>query len=93
MMGIGFLVVLLLMGSIREIIGQGTLFAGLSGLTGLPDITLKFSESGFLLALMPPGAFLTLGCLIACKNLLEDKPEASESATVTEPANAPGEPS
>ncbi len=71
MMGSGFLLVLLVMGAIRELAGQGTLFANLHLLTGLPDITLRVADSGFLLLLLPPGAFLTLGCLIAAKNYID----------------------
>ncbi|MEX0942207.1 MAG: electron transport complex subunit E [Pseudomonadales bacterium] len=70
MMGIGFLVVILIMGSLREIFGQGTLFANLHLLagTGATNATIRFSDTGFLLMLLPPGAFITLGCLIALKN-------------------------
>lgn len=71
MTGTGFLVVLVLMGTIREILGQGTLFANLHLLTGGPDLTLHFADHGFLLLVLPPGAFLTLGCLIALKNVID----------------------
>lgn len=71
MMGTGFLLVLLLMGTVRELVGQGTLFANLHLLTGLPDVTIQVADSGFLLLVLPPGAFLTLGCLIALKNVID----------------------
>ena len=71
MMGTGFLMVLLLMGGLRELLGQGTLFANLHLLTGLPDLTLRVADGGFLLMALPPGAFLTLGCIIALKNLVD----------------------
>ena len=71
MMGAGFLMVLLLMGATRELLGQGTLFANLHLLTGLPDLTLHVADTGFLLMVLPPGAFLTLGCLIALKNVID----------------------
>ena len=72
MMGLGFLAVILLMGSLREILGQGTLFANMQSLFGpaAKDWTIHFADSGFLLMLLPPGAFLTLGCIIALKNAL-----------------------
>ena len=70
MMGTGFLLVLVVMGGVREALGQGTLLAGLQTL-GLPDMTIHLVDGGFLLVLLPPGAFLTLGCLIAVKNVLE----------------------
>lgn len=71
MMGLGFLIVLVVMGAVREILGQGTLFANLHLLTGLPDVTIHVADSGFLLMVLPPGAFLTLGCLIALKNVID----------------------
>jgi len=71
MMGTGFLLVLLLMGTIREIAGNGTLFNNLHLLTGTPDMSIQLAENGFLLLALPPGAFLTLGCLIACKNVID----------------------
>ncbi len=85
MMGLGFFLVLILMGSLREIIGMGTLFAGLHTLTGLPDITITFTEGGFLLLVLPPGAFITLGCLIALKNTFDLKRAQS---TVSEAPSA-----
>ncbi|MBO6656389.1 MAG: electron transport complex subunit E [Pseudomonadales bacterium] len=71
MMGLGFLFVLVIMGAVREILGQGTLFSNLHLLTGLPDVTIHVADSGFLLMVLPPGAFLTLGCLIALKNVID----------------------
>lgn len=71
MMGLGFLFVLVIMGAVREILGQGTLFSNLYLLTGLPDVTIHVADSGFLLMVLPPGAFLTLGCLIALKNVID----------------------
>ena len=65
------LIVLVIMGAVREILGQGTLFANLHLLTGLPDVTIHVADSGFLLMVLPPGAFLTLGCLIALKNVID----------------------
>lgn len=73
MMGAGFLLVLLVMGAIREILGHGTLFADLHLLIGGTDLTLRLADTGFLLAVLPPGAFLTLGCLIAAKNYIDQK--------------------
>ncbi len=72
MMGLGFLLVLLVMGTVREILGHGTLFANMGLLFGpaAANMTITFFDHGFLLLILPPGAFLVLGCLIACKNLL-----------------------
>ncbi len=70
MMGLGFLLVLTVMGAVREILGQGTLFSNLHLLLGETgrEFEIRFWDSGFLLMVLPPGAFLTLGCLIALKN-------------------------
>ncbi len=81
MMGLGFLLVILLMGSIREILGQGTLFANMHLLTGnaATDWTIKFADEGFLFMLLPPGAFITLGCIIAFKNIIDMKRSVAAS--------------
>lgn len=75
MMGLGFLFVILIMGAIRELLGNGTLFANMDMLLGpfAADWQLVVSDTGFLLTLLPPGAFLTLGCLIALKNFIEGR--------------------
>ena len=72
MMGSGFLWVLILLGTMREVFGMGTLFNNLHLLLGpaFENVTLQFSERGFLLLVLPPGAFLSLGCLIALKNYM-----------------------
>ncbi len=74
MTGVGFALVLVTLGSIREIIGQGTLFAEAQMLfgEGAQRMTITFLENykGFLLVVLPPGAFFGLGALIALKNLL-----------------------
>ncbi len=71
MMGAGFLLVLLVMGTVREVIGHGTLFSNLHLLLGTQhDLEIRFLDGGFLLMILPPGAFLTLGCIIALKNVI-----------------------
>ena len=72
MMGMGFLWVLLAMGAVREILGHGTLFHNMHLLLGpiAENSTIEIADSGFLLMVLPPGAFLALGCLIALKNLI-----------------------
>lgn len=73
MTGTGFLLVIVIMGAIREMLGKGTLFAQMDLLLGegAAGWTLHVADNGFLLALLPPGAFLTLGCLIALKNVID----------------------
>lgn len=73
--GIGFAMVLILLGGFREIIGQGSLFAGAEMLFGPRGdfLTMRFSErpNGLLLAVLPPGAFIGLALFIALRNLAE----------------------
>ena len=75
MMGLGFLLVLVLLGGLRELIGMGTLFADADLMFGPVAEGLEWSLSddypGFLLAILPPGAFIGLGLLIAVKNSIE----------------------
>lgn len=77
MMGLGFMLVLLVLGAMREILGQGTLFDGADLLLGdwakVLRIELFQLDSQFLLALLPPGAFLGMGLLIALKNSIDNK--------------------
>lgn len=75
MMGIGLTLVLGLLGGIREIIGKGTLFSGLDLAFGASFksyvLTIIPEYQGFLLAILPPGAFLGLAGLIAARNWAE----------------------
>ena len=75
MMGLGFLGVLALLGAMREVIGSGTLLANADLMFGesAKGLTITFSEgyAGFLLAILPPGAFFGLAILIAVKNAMD----------------------
>ncbi len=77
MMGLGFTLALVALGAMREAIGQGTLFAQAHLMFGedarTMTITLVEDYRGFLLAVLPPGAFIGLGLLIALKNVLDDR--------------------
>ena len=79
MMGMGFMVILVGLGAVREILGQGTLFDGAELLLGAwaasLKITLYQSDTNFLLAILPPGAFFTMGFFIAIKNYFDHKAE------------------
>ena len=78
-MGLGLTLVLVVLGGIRELAGKGTLFSGIDMVFGavakpwvlhvLPDY------QGFLLAILPPGAFIALGLLIAARNWLNARAE------------------
>jgi len=75
MMGFGFLLVLVLLGGLRELIGFGTLFDYSHLMFGEAarswTISLGDDYPGFLLAVLPPGAFIGLGLLIAVKNIID----------------------
>ncbi len=77
MMGTGFLFALLVMGFCRELLGYGTLFSQMDLLFGdtakVWTIRLSADGQGFLLAVLPPGAFLLMGLLLALKNMLDDR--------------------
>jgi len=77
MMGIGFTLVLVLLGGMREALGQGTLFADAHLMFGPVaeswKIVLIEQYRGFLLAILPPGAFIGLGLMIVVKNIIDDK--------------------
>jgi Na+-translocating ferredoxin:NAD+ oxidoreductase subunit E len=72
-MGAGFTGVLVTLGAAREIIGQGTLFAGAHMMFGEAARVMEFriADGGLLLALLPPGAFIGLGLMVAAKNLVD----------------------
>jgi electron transport complex protein RnfE len=77
MMGLGFTLVLIVLGAMREIIGQGTLFDGAHLLFGEWARVLKLEifkfDNQFLLAILPPGAFIGMGFLIAGKNIIDEQ--------------------
>lgn len=76
-MGLGFAIVLIVLGAMRELIGNGTLFDQMDLLLGdwAHNMTLHLSIDFHpaLLAILPPGAFLGLGLLVALKNSLDLK--------------------
>jgi electron transport complex protein RnfE len=78
-MGLGLTAVLTILGGVREILGHGTLLSGIDMVFGEAAksmvITVVPHYHGFLLAILPPGAFITLGMLIAGKNWLNLRAE------------------
>ncbi|AXV64894.1 electron transport complex subunit RsxE [Pseudoalteromonas lipolytica] len=85
MMGLGFMLVLVVLGAIRELIGQGTLFDGADLLLGPWAEVLRIEvfsfDNQFLLAILPPGAFLGLGLLIAAKNVIDTQIKSKQVVT------------
>jgi electron transport complex protein RnfE len=88
--GLGFLIALVLLGAVREIVGRGTLFSQARLMFGelgeSMQLTLIPDHPGFLLAILPPGAFIGLGFLIAGRKWLDARragpgPAASPAIT------------
>ncbi len=76
-MGLGMTSALVVLGAMRELIGNGTLFDGADLLLGdwakVLRVEVFHFDSSFLLALLPPGAFIGVGLLIALKNIIDKK--------------------
>lgn len=79
-MGVGFTLLLMLLGGVREIFGFGTLLAQSTLMFGegaeWMTLTLIDEYRGFLLAILPPGAFIGLGLIIAAKNRIDQSAAA-----------------
>lgn len=90
--GGGFLGALLLLGALRELLGNGTVFADMELLFGATAAGWELQpfdgQGKFLLAILPPGAFLCAGLLLALKNLVEARRTCAGGAS--QPAPAPG---
>jgi electron transport complex protein RnfE len=91
-MGVGMLWTLALLGGMRELLGSGTLFGGIDMVfPGLQPIQLlPESYPGFLLALLPPGAFILLGCMIAWKNWMDSRAAQRTQRKARQPAAVAG---
>lgn len=76
-MGLGATAALFVLGSMREILGNGTLFDGADMLLGswakILRIEVLHLDSPFLLAMLPPGAFIGLALMLAGKYLIDEK--------------------
>ncbi|OUD13134.1 electron transport complex subunit E [Thioflexithrix psekupsensis] len=87
MMGLGFTLVLVLLGAIREIIGSGTLFANASLLLGQTFAFLELviipDYRGYLIMILPPGGFLVMGFLMAGKRIIDARAEERQKLAVT----------
>jgi electron transport complex protein RnfE len=91
--GCGFTCVLTVLGSARELIGRGTLFADLSLLVGGADAApaLDLPFDGVLVFVLPPGAFIVLGLLAAAKNFIDARLAKPDPAPLVD--RSPGTPS
>ena len=88
-MGVGFMVVLVVLGGLRELVGTGALFANMDLLFGPGAANWKlvvFNDyQDFLLAILPPGAFIFTGLIIAAKNLIDTRIKARQDALKEKP--------
>ena len=84
--GLGFAVILVLLGAMRELLGAGHLFSDLHllGVQNFEGISIAGYE-GFLLFILPPGGFILLGLLIVTKNLIVDYQQSKEVRTALVP--------
>lgn len=93
MMGLGLTMVLTLLGAIRELVGKGTAFSGIDLVFGPQAKALVLQVipdyPGFLLAILPPGAFIGLGLLIAGRNWVEQRKAAAVAAAAPPMTPAP----
>ncbi len=88
MMGLGFTLVLVTLGGIREALGYATLFNHAHLMFGEIarnwTIVLIDDYPGFLLAILPPGAFIGMGFMIALKNVIDNRrQQKAQSVSVT----------
>jgi electron transport complex protein RnfE len=72
-MGLGFTIALTILGAIREILGAGTIF-------GVPVFGQGFEPA--IIMILPPGAFITLGLLLAALNKLDQKRQENQAKQV-----------
>lgn len=83
MMGLGLTLVLTLLGALREFVGKGTAFSGIDLVLGPQAKAMVLQVvpdyPGFLLAILPPGAFIGLGLLIAGRNWVEQRRAAAQT--------------
>lgn len=89
-MGIGFTIALVVLGGMRELVGQGTLFSQVHLMfgEGARGLTLSLGKDfhGMLIAILPPGAFIGLGLLIALKRWLDLRATAAQKRQASIPA-------
>ena len=82
--GMGATGAMFVLGSMREILGNGTLFDGADGLLGSWAKALRIevfhADTPFLLAMLPPGAFIGLGMMLAVKYLIDERSKKRRAA-------------
>ncbi|MDJ0909671.1 MAG: electron transport complex subunit E [Woeseiaceae bacterium] len=82
-MGLGFTMLLVAIGMFREFLGQGSLFSRTDMLFGgEPSAGIAFADSGWLLAILPPGAFFSLALAVAAKNVIDRRRSMKQQAAM-----------
>ena len=85
-MGMGFTLALTVIGAIREITGSGTLFADASLLLGpafkFLEMRVLPADTGILMMILPPGAFLATGLLLVAKRMIDERSSKAAQASV-----------
>lgn len=93
--GMGATCAMFVLGSLREIIGNGTLFDGADALLGswakVLRVEIFHTDSPFLLAMLPPGAFIGLGLMLAGKYLIDERMKKRRAEATAERALPNGE--
>ncbi len=86
--GLGFLFVLVTLGAVRELLGHGTLLAGMPMLAGDATAWLKIQLpfQGMLVAVLPPGAFFGMALLLAARNYLTARRQPARAPQTSTPA-------
>ena len=89
-MGAGFALLLMAIGAFRELIGHGSILSGMDMLFGgEPSRGLVLVDGGFLLAILPPGAFFALALAVAAKHAIDTKRRASRHANLARGVRQP----
>lgn len=79
-MGIGFTLALTLLGMIRELLGLGSIFGiKLLGEGSILSLSLFTSFKPAIIMILPPGAFFTLGLVLALINKITEKKESKQA--------------
>jgi electron transport complex protein RnfE len=82
-MGAGFALLLMVVGFFRELIGKGSIFSDLDMLLGGEPVRgLVLVDGGWLLAILPPGAFFSLALAVALKNHFDRKRDVARRASM-----------
>ena len=84
-MGFGLTLVLAVLGIVRELFGQGTFLSGIELIVpGTHAVQILPADyPGFLIAILPPGAFFVLGVLIAVRNWMDARANKRAQAALT----------